>query len=154
MDNNKLFKLLTFVKKVESTNWKYVTYIIQNISSIIEVEKEWGESYKNHPLDLSKLDIWCTYENCVNFTFYNQNNQLFCKVEVFNGDNLYGYRKDLRFEALLILPSNFITNLRELIEIKLNLIAEESYNKFLENKRKEWIYDFKVQLLEKLDINT
>lgn len=153
MDNTKLFEILSLVKWVKCTRWNDVMKIVENMALIEVVEKKWFVKYKAdnpewYPLDLSQLKTWSTYEHeCINLSFSNINNKLCCNVNIYEGDNLTGHRKELRFTAKLIMPSSYIEELSEKILNALDRVAEDSYYHHLENQKKLWMANFKDQIL-------
>ena len=153
MNNKKLFEVLTLVRSVRSSRWNDVRNIVELMPSIEVKEKKWNEKYKQdnpewYPLDLSKIETWSTYEGeCIDLVFSNENNKVVCKVSIYDGDNMRGYRRDLRFTATLIMPNSFIKELEQKILYALDKLAEYSYEDYLETQKKLWMANFKTQIL-------
>ena len=153
MNNKKLFEVLTLVRSVRSSRWNDVRNIVELMPSIEVKEKKWNEKYKQdnpewYPLDLSKIETWSTYEGeCIDLVFSNENNKVVCKVSIYDGDNMRGYRRDLRFTATLIMPNSFIKELEQKILYALDKLAEYSYEDYLETQKKLWMANFKSQIL-------
>lgn len=153
MTNKKLFEILTLVNSVKSNRWDDVRKIVELMPSIEVKEKKWNEKYKQdnpirHPLDLSKLETWSTYDGeCINLFFSNDNNKVICEVSIYDGDIMNGYRENLRFTATLIMPNSFIKELEQKILCAFDRLAENSYDDYLENQKKLWVSNFKSQVL-------
>lgn len=154
MSNKKLFEILTLVNSVKSDRWSDVRKIIEIMPSIEVKEKKWNEKYKQDnqewfPLDLSKIETWSTYDGeCINLVFSNDSNKVICEVSIYDGDSMWGYRKNLRFTATLIMPNSFIKEIEQKILYALDKLAEDSYNNYLENQKKIWVSNFKSEILE------
>ena len=153
MNNKKLLEILTLVNSVKSSRWNDVRKIVELMPSIEVKEKKWNEKYKQdnperYPLDLSKIETWSTYDGeCINLVFSNDNNKVICKVSIYDGDNMNGYRRNLRFTATLIMPNNFIKELEQKILYALDRLAENSYEDYLETQKELWMSNFKSQIL-------
>ena len=153
MTEEKLFELLTLIKEVRSRSWTTVGKIVELMPSIEVKEKKWSQKYKQDnpelfPLDLSKIETWSTYDrDCISLIFRNENNRLVCDVNIYDGDNVNGYRTSLRFTATLIMPSSFIKEIEQEILYALDILAEDSYEDYLETQKKLWIENFKLKFL-------
>jgi len=153
MTNKKLLEILTLVNSFTSSRWNDVRKIVELMSSIEVKEKKWNEKYKQdnpewYPLDLSKIETWSTYDGeCIALVFSNENNKLVCNVSIYDGDNMNGYRRNLRFTATLIMPNSFIKEIKQKILYALDRLAEESYEDDLETQKKLWMSNFKSQIL-------
>lgn len=155
MNSKKLLKLLTLMNKANSTRWDDVKKIVDTMSVIKVVEKKWDDNYKqNHPewypLDLSKIETWSTYRDCIDLVFRNENNKLVCKARIYDGDIMDGSRRNLRFTATLELPNSFIREIEYDILYVLDRDANDLYEDFLENQKKLWVSNYKSQILENL----
>jgi hypothetical protein len=155
MINKKLFELLKLVGGVNYNSWRIVNQIVDCIKEdkSIVVKKEWAnykkDSRNSYPLDLSKIETWSTYEECVNISFTNVNDKLYCEVKIYDGNNFHGYRTDLRFATELILPSKFIKQISGTIESYFDSYLEASYETHLENQKKLFIYNLRNEILKK-----
>lgn len=153
MTNKKLFELLKLVDGVDFSYWSMVNHLVDciNENKSIVIEKEWKNYKKDFPdscpLDLSKISTWSTYDKCVDVNFTNVNEKLYCKVKIYEGDTFDGYRKDLRFTATLILPDKFIKQIANTIEACFEYYLSKSYEKHLEAKKKQWIYEKRNEIL-------
>ena len=153
MNNKKLLEILTLVNSVKSSRWNDVRKIVELMPSIEVKEKKWNEKYKQdnpewYPLDLSKIETWSTYDGeCINLVFSNDNNKVVCEVSIYDGENMNGYRRNLRFTATLVMPKNFIKELEQKILYALDRLAEDSYEDYLEIQKKLWMSNFKSQIL-------
>jgi hypothetical protein len=166
MKIKKLFEILALVDGVTSTNWKTVMEIVGNpilnipgyfnngikSNNAVILSKQWHDSWKlkypeHYPLDLSQLKTWSTYDNCAVMHFKNNDNKLYCQAMIYDGDNNYGYRTDLKFSAELILPNKFIKVLENLILNYFDEYLENEYETYLETQKKNWIDGLRNKLL-------
>lgn len=163
MKTEKLFELLTLVSGVTSRKWDTVLLIVSEISkgSVTIKSQKWHDEWKQskpeyYPLDLSQINTWSTFDNtCIELKFLNNtqkdnghpNNQLVCAVKIYDGDNMHGDRKQLRFEALLWLPTAFIHNIEHFITWSFDQYLEDAYESHLEAEKKLWILNLKKGIL-------
>lgn len=156
MDKKKLFELLTLVGGVKVSRWDMVTKIVDAMNNGLAdaTEKEWKDDFKSkfpdsYQLDLRKLDTWSTYEGeCIELRFTNESELLTCHAKIYDGDNFNGARKHLRFTAKIQFNNEFIRLLEKPIEHELNCYAEDAYEIHLYEQKKNWITNFKTELLE------
>jgi hypothetical protein len=165
MKTEKLFELLTLVNGVRSKRWETVRQLVKLIGDgSIEIKsKKWADDWKEknteyYPLLLGNIDTWTTFDDsCIDLKFSNDttknngqtNNQLICNVRIYNGDSFNGERKNLRFEALLWLPTSFIHNIEPLVESAFNYYLEDAYENHLIAVKKNWINTWKNKILKK-----
>lgn len=132
MKTEKLFELLTLVDGVKSKRWETVMSLVDLIAkgSVTIKEKKWNDTWKQnnpeyYPLDLAEIKTWSTYDDtCIDLQFSNdtkkdnghQNNQLVCNVKIYDGNSFGVERQQLRFEALLWLPTSYIHTIDQRIE--------------------------------------
>lgn len=100
---------MTLVNGVRSSRWNDVRKIVELMPSIKVKEKAWNEKYKQdnpewYPLNLSKIETWSTYGECIDLVFINENNKVVCKARIYDGESMNGHRRNLRFTATLIMP--------------------------------------------------
>lgn len=149
----KLLEILTLVEGVKSNKWNDVREIVELMPFIEVKEKKWHEKYKQdnfewYPLDLLKIETWSTYEGeCINLVYSNENDKVVCSVSIYDGDNMNGYRRNLRFTAILIMPNNFIKKIEQKILYALDRLAEDSYEDYLETQKKLWESNFKFKII-------
>lgn len=164
MDDKKLFELLTLVDGVRSSKWETVMSLVDAIKAggVTIKEKEWADSFKQNnpqysPLDLANRETWSTYDNtCIDIVFTHQKkskngmkvSQLVCKVKIYEGQNMYGERTCLRFEALLWLPSSYIQSIENRIMWAFDDFLEDEHKKHLEAQKKLWINKMKNGILK------
>jgi len=155
MTIKKLFNILQLVTYVESNKWNDVTRIVSGIAGgeITIKEKLWcnykANLYELYPLDLSKIETWSTFEgDCIHLRFYMKQNALVCYVHIYEGDSFSGHMRNIRFTATLILPNSFIKVIEPKIVRALNYFAEEEYHRYLDKQKKDWITNFKSQLIK------
>lgn len=153
MTQKKLLELLQFVKKVTVYEYNFIYKTIDAIKNkqAIIISKEWNDYIKSefldiYPLNLESIDTWCTYDKCVEFDFYIENSKLLCKAVVYDGRLLNGNRENKRFTAIIEFDNSFVTELTEYIDWKLDEIADNEYDNYLEQQRINWIKDFKQQI--------
>jgi hypothetical protein len=156
MTNKKLFELLKLVDGVNYNSWRIVNPLVDCIKEdeSVVIKKEWHDSFKKnnpdwYPLDLSKIGTWSTYDSCVGINFTNVNNKLYCKVKIYDGDNMDGFRKGLRFTVELILPDKFLKQISGTIESYFDSYLHEAYERHLENQKKLFIYSLRNEILNK-----
>lgn len=132
MKTEKLFELLTLVDGVTSRRWETVMQLVGLIAkgSVTIKDAKWSDGYsykqsnpEHYPLNLAEIKTWSTYDDtCIDLQFSNDttnghpNNQLVCKVKIYDGHSFGGHRTGLRFEALLWLPTAFLHTLEKRIE--------------------------------------
>lgn len=153
MTQEKLLELLQFVKKVTVYEYNFIYKTIDAIKNkqAIIISKEWNDYIKSefldiYPLNLESIDTWCTYDKCVEFDFYIEDSKLLCKAVVYDGRLLNGNRENKRFTAIIEFDKSFITELTDYIDWKLDEIADNEYDNYLEQQRINWIKDFKQQI--------
>lgn len=164
MDDKKLFELLTLVDGVRSTRWETVMQLVEAIKAggVTIKKKEWRDSFKQnnpqfYPLDLANRETWSTYDyTCIDIMFTHEKkskkgtkvSQLVCNVKIYEGYNMDGRRLDLRFEALLWLPSSYIQSLENRIMWAFDEFLEDEHKKHLEEQKKLWINKMKNGILK------
>lgn len=72
-----------------------------------------------------------------------------CEVKIYDGDSFGGWRKELRFEALLWLPTKFLHTIEQRIEWAFEEHLEVAYKKHLESQKQLWINNMKAEILFK-----
>jgi hypothetical protein len=159
LTEEKLFQLLTYIESVKISDWDWIRLLVDGINNkTIKVKvKRWADNFKDknpdfYPLDLSRIDTWSTYTGCYDITFYNKTvynkpkNKLECKVVVYDGDPVYGYRNGKKFDAVLTLPNEYIHKLAHLIDYKLTWVVDEEYTKHLDNLKHDWLVKRKQEI--------
>lgn len=154
MTQKQLFGLLTLVESVNITGFDIKSYIFSIINQCLVIEKLWGDEMKNQnikywPLDLTKEQIWSTYNDCLKFKFFIDKSRFLCEAKIYKGNFLDGEPEYLIFKALLQLPKKAIRKIQPQIQLKFHLKAIDSYNDFLESQKQEWLQNFKNEVLEK-----
>jgi len=163
MKTEKLFELLTLVGGIQSKKWETVMQLVDIIAkgNVTIKTKKWNDEWKQnkpeyHPLDLVKIETWSTYDNtCIDLQFSNDtskdnghpNNQLVCKVKIYDGNCFGGERQQLRFETLLWLPTSFIHTIEQRIEWAFENYLEDAYENHLEAQKKLWINNMKNEII-------
>ena len=150
----KLFNVLDLLGEVNIDKWSIVMKLVESMSSIEVKEKKWDDSYKqNHlssyPLDLTKLETWSTFDGeCVKLVFSNRFGKFTCDVSIYDGDNMHGRRRNLRFTAILILPNIFIKEIEDTILYRFDNYSEQAYRDHLLAQKELWMSEFKNQVLK------
>ncbi len=163
MKPEKLFQILALVDGVKSRKWETVMQLVDVIArgNAVIQQKKWNDSYKEskpelYPLDLADINTWSTFDgSCIDLYFTNDttkvnghpNNQLVCKVKIYDGDPIGGSRLQLRFEALLWLPPSFISTIEQRIIWELDSHLEDAHEKHLEAQKKHWINEMKTEII-------
>lgn len=160
MTNKQANKILGLLGKLKTNDYHLMHLVVDFLSkkdNILLVQKvDWNDTFKNknrdiYPLDLSSKDVWITYDRCIDFTFKpSDNRQILLEVTNYDGEMLNGFRKNIRWTATIILPINFLKNITDKIQSKLEDLAEEAYELHLETKKRKYIDDF---ISETLKIN-
>ena len=155
MEESKLIQILTMVEQVYCNRWNTVCKIVDIISDVEVVEKSWNKEYKNnspewYPLDLSKISTWSTYDrSCIDLKFSMEDVKLICDVKIWDGSTFDGtLYKESRFNAKLILPINFVSELSDEIERRFDSRAEYAYEEYLEQQKLMWIENYKKDILK------
>lgn len=160
MKTEKLFKLLTLVGGVRSTKWETVMQLVDTIKQggVSIIDKRWVDSWREYDqLDLSDINTWSTYDDtCIDLQFSNDtgkdngfpNNQLVCKVKIYDGRSLDGARTGLKFEAKLWLPTSFIHNIEQRIGWGFDSYLEDAYEIHLKSQKNLWINNMKNEILK------
>lgn len=151
----KLFDLLFLVNGVKDNMGRLTSSIIACFNSDNKPEiisKAWGWDYKNenpkyYPLDLSSSNLWSTYEGCYSITFSNEKGKLKCSSTIFDGSSFDGRRKEIKFKAEFILPSDFIFLLQEKIMYSLDSYIERKHDEYLLEQKAIWIDTLKKEIL-------
>lgn len=88
-----------------------------------------------------------TFASCwdVELQFEPESATFLAKVTVFDGDNVYGHRKDTRLSIVMEVDDKYIVSehIRKWIEDAFNSEAGDLYEAFLEQKKLEWIASFR-----------
>jgi hypothetical protein len=157
---SQLLKLLTLVNSVYCGRWQTVRDIVASINAVhgaTVLKSSWNNYKKDHPqwypLDLTKIETWSTYEKCVDIDFFVVDNRLQCTSKIYEGDNMHGYRKDLRFTATILLPNKFIYNISDNIEWALDQMIEDAHETHLALLKSEWKNNLKQEFLTKTKRN-
>lgn len=153
MEIQQMFKVLGLVGSVTSSDWNKILKIVEQISTIEVKEKEWADPTKNehpefYPLDLSNISIWSTYQDCVELKFSVIDSKLYCHVRLYEGDNLTGMRKRMRFIATLIMPDSFIKEIDGYIYYALSNFLENAYEEHLNSQKIIWMETMKAEILK------
>ena len=161
---NELLKKLKFVKSVSISNWKLTSKLIDELSNprtkITKIEDHRGSYYQNYyPITKEALlrkddgqgfnKLWSTYKNCRNAVIeYFDESYIKISVYVYNGDNMCGYKIDLRFVLYAQLDVSFIEFIKEDIEWSFKKYLEDEYEKYLERQKENWINHKRAKLLK------
>jgi hypothetical protein len=156
MNNEKLLKLLKLVDGVYHSDWNTVRKIVELIEKkeVIVIDSEWRDPFKvkwkeTYPLELNKLSTWSTYDDCITLLFNTVygTDKLTCSVKVWNGDNMFGGRTDLRFIANLEIPISFLENIEDKIQLTFDTYLIQQYKQHLCEQEKQWIKNLREMIL-------
>lgn len=70
-----------------------------------------------------------------------------CKVKIYDGNSFGGERKDLRFEAFILLPDSFLHNISQRIGWDFETYLEDAYEDHLLAQKKLWINNMKNSII-------
>ena len=152
---NQLQKKLKLVSSVHVGGWKIVRSLVEIMDSVTVIESEWNDRFKQshpdlYPLDLSKLETWSTFQECVSLKFYMLNAKFIkCDVVIYNGDNFDGNRTHIRFTATLKIPYTFLTEIKDSIKYSFESYCEKKYDEHLLEQKKAWVRKFAKDSLAK-----
>jgi len=150
---NQLQKKLTIIGTVHCSSAKVIRPLIAMMDSVVIKESKWHDRFKqehpdSYPLDLTKMEPWCTYAGCLNLTFRMLNSKFVeCDVMVFNGDVLDGHRTNVRFTATLKIPYKFLSVIKDEIKWRFERHCAEAYESHLERQKDDWIRHFANDIL-------
>ena len=160
MSNEKLLELLTLIGSVKSNKWDHVMQIVELMPSITVMDKGWHDRFRQdhpdyYPLDLSKLETWSTSpRECVDLAFRNKEGNLICYANIYDSDTFDGHRLRLRFTATLVMPIDFIKELKEKILYGLDGYVEDSYEEYLEKQKETWMSNLQSEILGTTDFKS
>lgn len=143
MNQTQLIAALTYCKYAYSGSGD----IANMISNLIKEERAIINSKQRNGIyfrfDLSDEKTWMTYSRCIDLRFsINENNKKYpicCDAKVYNGNNMDGCREDLRFIAQIFISKKDIKLFEEIIERSFNFSLNDSYEKFLEKEKRNWV---------------
>lgn len=150
---NKLQKMLHILGSVNYCHFDILPKIVNIIDSVSIMESEWDDEFKRnnldmYPLDLSKIDTWSTYDQCVSLTFETLNTKFIkCQAVIYDGDCLNGYPQRVRFTATINIPISFLSEIKDAIEEDFEWYCKDQYKKHLQKVQDDWIRDFQKNLL-------
>jgi len=152
---NQLLKKLKIVRDVNCLGWSLVPKLVAIMDTVTVREKRWADQFKqNHPemypLDLSNIKTWSTFDECVTLTFTFLNSKVIeCNAIVYNGEGVYGRRRNIRFCATFDIPATFVSELEDDITYHFNDYCEDKYEEHLKRQKKEWVRKFAEKALAK-----
>jgi hypothetical protein len=148
---NQLAKMLKTVKETTVINWDIVRKIVIDTKFKV-IESSWSESYKcknpeMYPLDLSSIDTWSTFSECVTLDFKIQGIKLLCSARVYEGDMCDGNPTTRRFTATLELPMSFVNEIKPYIINDFDIYCDIQYFDSVEKAKAEWIKKYAESIL-------
>ena len=161
MRTEQLFKMLTHVEYLVIHRWDTVVKLVEVITkgdTTIKSKVLEKDMYrKGDKLDLSNINTWSTFENCIVLQFANDttedngcpNNQLKCYAKIYIGNSFGGGRQSLRFSAVLWLPTYFIHNIELEIVQAFNSYLEDKYVEHLDAQKAVWVDNMKKEIINK-----
>lgn len=151
--------LLKILKIIKSFNvyfygmWQYSSllkkFYSENKLKLIEGGFDDVFKRKHWKFDLSDDNLWRTYDSCINGTILFENDKIFAKIIIYDGEMLYGFREKIRWEALFEIfdQQEFLNYFRNNIQDRFNSIVEAKYQEEEELKKKMRILEIKKNLL-------
>jgi len=144
-----LRKKLEYVESIYSNRWNMCRLLVDYMNehrdkvSVKWLSRGGWESKVHYNDDIEQLfdfKTWSTYDlSCIDLKFSTKGDKLECYASIFEGGNFRGERRGLRFRAEIILPFNFIKNLKEEIEEKVEYFLISEHKRFLEEEAKKWM---------------
>lgn len=144
----KLRKKLETLDSMTINRFYIGTLLRKNMDSIEVIEKEWADDWRNerlelHPLDLSLMETWSTFEGCTRTTFKPLNTKFItCDIELYDGGTSFSSSRGrgcLEWTAKLKIPVSFLKNIENEIDNLFDTHCDREYNKYLEKQKEEWI---------------
>jgi hypothetical protein len=151
MEKISVKKLINLLSSFDNSSiykhdWNSVRDLVINgipKSKLINFEWLGMNTYKNndtnnyYPIKLDEISFWSTYDNsnCISLEYYIKNNKLLCDALICDGNLFDGSYKNKRFKCTIQLPNKFIKQFESSIINKLNNVANDAYNSFLEAQR-------------------
>ena len=132
--------------------WQPVLDIVEVMKSAKVIKKQWHDTWKKdnpdmYPLDLTEIDTWSTYAECVWLEFYLEKDKLMCEAMISDGSLTSGYPMKRRFTATLQLPMKFLPKIRRHIDEEFDGYCETAYEHRKREKRQAWIDRYKESIL-------
>ena len=135
-------------------NWDILRRLVSKFDDIEVLEKEWCDDFKNkhpdmYPLNLSKIEIWSTYDGCVDIKVSHIDyTHMKIDVVIWDGDMVYGEPIQKRFTASLKVPVSFKNSrVEQTIDYRFECYLQQLHEKHLEDQQKEWMRNRKKELL-------
>lgn len=135
MNDEELFKSLEQLGCVFSIDYN----LLRKIFNIFPQSKLYSVYFPKYEIDINNYDNWITYDNCVDFKFQTEENNVFCTVMVYNGNFYYGDKEDLRFQLILKIPKSFLKNIKTIIKEELESYFSRKYRKMLQQMEIDWV---------------
>ena len=146
-----LFKMLEYVGSITLCgDWRDVQNLVSAIAenpSCVLSKQRLEPCRVAHPLDLTDIKTWSTYEKCFDLVFSVSENKIKCDALIFNGDNFHGYREEKRFKASILLDKKYVKMIEYNIENAFDRKLNAAHETFLHLQRELWKDSFKEELL-------
>lgn len=116
-------------------------------------ESEWANFFKkNNPelykLDLTKDDIWSTYDKCISIWLKTKGAKVSAEVKIYDGENMNGTREHPRLTATFSpIPLYVLKKYSSYINNAFETAMERLYNEEEENKKKQRIKELGEEIL-------
>ena len=152
----------------DSDNWYYNT-VLKNIENIHITEVEDIREYvcvrinknnlknKSHNGKSPTYDNLGTYSGCIDLRFQLEENimedggAIDVRIAIYEGDNLNGFRKELRCTFNFFLTDNLITeDLMKIFQYAYKERLNHAYQEHLENQQREFMLNLHNQIFSKL----
>jgi hypothetical protein len=148
-------KKLKIIDGIVFTRWEMCRTLWNIINTCTVIEGGWQDKFKRehpeiYPFDLADFDIWSTYDGCSALCFEIVNDELQCKIHIWNGDNMDGHMTTLRWMATLKVPMSFLENddVKSSIDSMFTDHCRDEYRKYLKEQETKWIEQKEWELLK------
>ena len=146
-NGNKLFQKLEIIKSVTLCDWSSVMLIVHQIKEGLATisNKKWEDPDKErfpnfYPLNLEDISTWSTFsETCIILKFQIDRANLICDVQIYDGDNFNGERKELRFSAKIKFNQSFVYALADCIDYDFKEHLSYLHQEYLKDKKQYWM---------------
>lgn len=151
----KLIKKLRLIEYASTSDWNKVSSVVELIKSdkYELIDKTWHDRFKTqhpdlYPFDLKDDKLFVTYEKCRTATFSLHKDKLCVLLEIWEGDNMTGYKKEKRCTITILIDIDFIKTIEKNINWKFDDFCVEQYDNHLAEQKRMWINSYKLDVLQ------
>ena len=148
MSKKDLMKKLSFVGNVFRAGNSFKHMFLEVLPECKVIEYKFPDEHERYKIfgfdgkfDVTKNELWSTYEECISFRFTNDNGNLICYVTIYNTyeRSLFGgHGSNKRIDIVLKVPAKFISNLSDSIENRFDGYMNDRYDEYLMEQREQW----------------